>query len=423
MFVTPNTTQRKVTEIKTMKPLTFITLSKNKEVSGELKTALTSNGLTRLIGECGDADQLLADVVRMRPSAAVITLESDNTEKDFALIRKLIAASPSTSVVAAARNPSPALILGSMRSGAREFLQLPIIAEEFKTVLARMAEFSSTSEEASKHGRIIAVYAGKGGSGASFLATNLASATRGSTLLVDLNLQAGDAASFLGVDPKYTLTDVVRNVGRLDDSLIKSLVTSYSERLSLLAAPFEAHEAEDVKAQEVTEILHLLSQRYEYIVIDLQHTFDPVTVAALDRADDVLLVLTLDIPGIRSTKRALKVFDRLDYPRRKIHIVVNRWSKNIDIELQKVQTHLGEQFIGYIPNDYRKVMESINLGRPHVEADPASKISVEIKRIAELVSGNGRQQISPQPRQRLFRTVFGRSNTRDSTDLLTLGEA
>jgi pilus assembly protein CpaE len=406
-----------------MQALTFITLSKNKEVSVELKNALTSNGLTRLVGECSDADQLLADVIRMRPSAAVITLESDNTEKEFALIRKLVAVSPSTSVVAAARNASPALILGSMRSGAREFLQLPIIVEEFKTVLQRMSEFSSASEEATKHGRIIGVFAGKGGAGASFLATNLASATRGSTLLLDLNLQAGDAASFLGIDPKYTLTDVVRNVGRLDDSLLKSLVTSYSDRLSLLAAPLEAHEAEDIRPQDVTEILHLLSQRYEYIVVDLQHTFDPVTVAALDVADDVLLVLTLDIPGIRSTKRALKVFDRLDYPRRKVHIVVNRWSKNIDIELQKVQAHLGEQFIGYIPNDYRKVMESINLGRPHVEADPASKISVEIKRIAELVSQAGSQQVSPQPRQKLFRTVFGRSSTRESTDLLTLGDA
>lgn len=406
-----------------MQALTFITLSKNKEVAVELRNALTGNGLTRLVGECSDADQLLADVIRMRPSAAVITLEPGNTEKEFALIRKLVAVSPSTSVVAAARDASPALILGSMRSGAREFLQLPIIVEEFKTVLERMAEFSSASEETSKHGRIIGVFAGKGGAGASFLATNLASATRGSTLLLDLNLQAGDAASFLGIDPKYTLADVVRNVGRLDDSLIKSLVTPYSDRLSLLAAPLEAHEAEDIKPQDVTEILHLLSQRYENIIVDLQHTFDPVTVAALDVADDVLLVLTLDIPGIRSTKRALRVFDRLDYPRRKIHIVVNRWSKNIDIELQKVQAHLGEQFIGYIPNDYRKVMESINLGRPHVEADPASKISLEIKRIAEMVGENGGQRILPQPRQKLFRTVFGRSSTRESTDLLTIGEA
>jgi pilus assembly protein CpaE len=266
------------------------------------------------------------------------------------------------------------------------------------------------------------VFSGKGGAGASFLATNLAAAMHSSTILVDLNLQAGDVASFLGLDTKYSVADFVRNRTRLDSSLINSLVTPYSERLSLLAAPVEAHEAEEIKPQDVTEMVHLLSQRYQYVVMDLQHAFDQVTVAALDLADDILVVLTLDIPGIRSTKRALKVFDRLDYPRQKVHVVVNRWSKNIDVELQKVQAHLGEQFIGFVPNDYRKVMESINLGHPLVEMDPSSKTTAEIKRIAALVSGNG-QNASAQPRQRLLRSVFGRSSAPEPLDLLTLREA
>ncbi len=133
-------------------------------------------------------------------------------------------------------------------------------------------------------------------------------------------------ASFFGVAPKYSLSDFVHNRARLDDSLMTSLVTSHSPNLAVLPAPLEAHEAEDIKPEDVSEILYLLGQRYERIVLDLPHTFDPVTVAALDVADDILLLLTLDIPGIRSTKRALKVFDRLGYPRAKVHVVVNRWS-------------------------------------------------------------------------------------------------
>ena len=89
-----------------------------------------------------------------------------------------------------------------------------------------------------------------------------------------------------------------------------------------------------------------------------------MTVAALDLVDDIFLVLTLDIPGIRNTKRALKVFDNLGYPRQKIRAIVNRWSKNIDGELQKAEGHLGERLVGFVPNDYRKVMDSINLGAP-----------------------------------------------------------
>ncbi len=406
-----------------MQPLSFILLSRKSESSEELRNALAGSARVRILATCENADQILADIIRMRPSAAVITLEAENPDKEFLLIKKLVAASPGTAIISAARDTSPSLILGSMRSGAREFLQVPIIEEELQTVLDRTAEFCASNDSSTqKTGRVVAVFSGKGGAGVSFFATNLAAAMNLPTLLVDLNLQAGDAASFLGLEARYSLADFVSNRARLDDSLISSLITRHSINLSLLAAPLEAHEAEEIKPQDLTEVLHLLSQRYERIVLDLPHTFDPVTVAALDRADDIFLLLTLDIPGIRSTKRALTVFDRLDYPRRKIHVVVNRWSRNIDVELQKVQTHLGEQFIGLVPNDYRKVMDSINLGQPHVQADPASKITAEIKRIATLVSEDN-QSASPQPRKKLLGGRFGRQrSTPESLELAAVGD-
>jgi len=405
-----------------MQPLTFITLSNSSESSDELRDALAGSERAHLLADCHSLEQMLADVTRLRPSAAVITLGQDNSEKGFALIKQLVAASHDTAIITAARDASPALILGSMRAGAREFIQLPIIADEFRTVMDRVAEFCAGRENSSKrNGRVIAVFSGKGGAGVSFFGTNLAAAMGVPTLLLDLNLQAGDVASFLGLDTKYSLADFVHNRARLDDSLMTSLVTSHSANLAVLAAPLEAHEAEDIKPQDVSEILHLLGQRYECIVLDLPHTFDPVTVAALDRADDILLILTLDIPGIRSTKRALKVFDRLDYSRRKVHVVVNRWSKNIDVPLEKVETHLGEQLIGFVPNDYRKVMDSINLGRPLVQADPSSKITAEIKRIAALVSGNG-QPPSALPRKKLLGAMFGRHSPPSPLDLSMLEE-
>jgi pilus assembly protein CpaE len=400
-----------------MQPLTFITLRKNGESSDELRDALGGNGRAHLLANCDSYDQLLATVIRLRPSAAVIEVGPDVSEKELALIRQLVAASPETAVITAARDASPALILGSMRSGAREFLQLPISTDESRTVLDRVVEFCASFENsAKKNGSMVAVFSGKGGSGASFFSTNLAAAMAVPTLLVDLNLQAGDAASFLGLDPKYSITDFVHNRARLDDSLMTSLVTPHSANLALLAAPPEAHEAEDIRPEDVVEILHLLGQRYECVVLDLPHTFDPVTVAALDLADDILLLLTLDIPGIRSTKRALKVFDRLGYPRAKVHVVVNRWSKNIDVELKKVETHLDEQLIGLVPNDYRRVMDSINLGRPLVQSDPSSKITSEIKRIAGHVS-KGNHTAASEPLKKSAPGRFGRQNQATGLEL------
>jgi pilus assembly protein CpaE len=402
-----------------MHPLTFIILGKNGESSDELRDALAGSGRTHLLADCHSFEQMLADVTRLRPSAAILTVGSDNSEKEFAQIKQLAAVSPDTAVICAARDASPALILGSMRAGAREFIQLPIIADEFRSVIDRIVELQVGGETSSKsHGRIVAVFSGKGGAGVSFLGTNLAAAMGVSTLLMDLNLQAGDAASFLGIDPKYSVADFVNNRARLDDSLMTSLVTPHSPNLAVLAAPLEAHEAEDIRPQDLSEILHLLRQRYECVVLDLPHTFDSVTVAALDLADDILVVLTLDIPGIRATKRALKVFERLDYRRDKVHVVVNRWSKGIDVQLQKVEAHLGEQLIGFVPNDYRKVMDSINLGRPLVQAEPSSKITAEIRRIAALMSGIGHAPAAP-PRKK-FGTIFNRERSTAPLELQKL---
>jgi pilus assembly protein CpaE len=399
-----------------MQPLTFVTFTKDEETSKELREVLGANSRVRLLTAPQSVEDLLSDIIRLHPAVVVIHVTAATAENDFAFVKQLNSKNPNTAIIAASHEPLPSLILGSLRAGAREFLELPIIGEELRTVVDRIAEFCATVESSTtKKARVVATFSGKGGAGVSFLATNLGAAMTGPTLIVDLNLQAGDIASFLGLDVKYSLVDFVRNRLRLDDSLMGSLVTSYSNNLAVLAAPLEAHEAEDIKPQDVSEILYLIGQRFENIIIDLPHTFDPVTVAALDLADDILLMLTLDIPGIRSTKRALKVFERLNYPQRKIHVVVNRFSKANDVPLQKVEIHLGEQLIGFVPNDYRKVMDSINLGRPLVETEANSKISLEIKRIAGVVCG-GTNGASAAPRKKLLGSVFGRAKTNESLE-------
>ncbi|MGH9880973.1 MAG: AAA family ATPase [Pyrinomonadaceae bacterium] len=395
-------------------------MGRNLEAAREIKEALTGSVHTRLLAESDNADAFFSDVLRLKPSAAIIVLEAGNSEKDLDLIKKLAAAAPETAIITAALDCSPAVILGSLRAGAREFLQLPIIPAEWQTVLQRITSFCETEGNASrKTGKVVAVFSGKGGAGVSFLATNLAAAMSTPTLLIDLNLQAGDVASFLGLEPRFSLADFVANRTRLDDSLMSSLITQHSTRLALLAAPQEPHEAEDINPEHVTEILHLLGQNHECLVLDLPHTFDPITISAFDMADDILLVMTLDIPGIRSTKRALKVFERLGYPRGKIHVVVNRYSKGIDVELNKVEAHLNEQLIGLVPNDYRKVMGSINLGQPLVQIEPSSKLTIEIKRIAAMVAGSNHTTFA-QPRKRLLSTVFGRPRPTGSLELVEI---
>src|SRR5688572_28663313 len=169
---------------------------------------------------------------------------------------------------------------------------------------------------------MVAVFSSKGGCGTTFIASNLAAATSSRTVLVDLNLQAGDLPLFLGLEAKYSIADMVEKRQRLDESLINSLVTPHSTNLWLLAAPHEADSADEIEPQHVFEVLQKLREHFDYVVLDPQHTFDSITLAALDQLDDIIPVLTLDIPSIRSTHRPLQTFHRLVCPRHTVRIVV-----------------------------------------------------------------------------------------------------
>jgi pilus assembly protein CpaE len=384
-------------------PLTTVVLSTSLDNFKQIRTALSADHRVQPLAGGDDLEQLHDEIVRLKPMVAIVALGS-NSEQAIKFIQKLASESPKTALVSAAHDPSPDLLLQSLRAGAREFLQLPIRAEELRTVLDRIAEFCAVQVEApKKKGRMISVFSSKGGCGTSFIATNLAAATGARTVLVDLNLQAGDLPLFLGVDPKYSFADMAENRDRLDDTLISSFVTPFSTNLSLLAAPREADSADEIEPEHVFEVLQRLRESYDYVVLDPQHTFDSITLAALDQSDGIVLVLTLDIPAIRSTQRALEIFDRLGYPRKKIRIVVNRWSKQIDLDLRQVEKFLGEPVVGYVASDYQTAVTSINLGQPLVRSERNSKIAQEIIRIARTIGiGVSQGAVAEEPKARTF---------------------
>jgi pilus assembly protein CpaE len=390
-------------------PLSFVVLSTGLDTFKEIRTALSADGRTRLLAGGDDVEQVHEQVLHLRPDVAVITF-GPNPEQSLALIEKLARECPSTALLSAARDASPDLILRSLRAGARDFLRLPIITEELRTVLDRTVEFCAGRKVApKKKGRMIAIFSSKGGCGTSFVATNLAAATEAPTVLVDLNLQAGDLPLFLGVNPKYSIADLVENRERMDDALLNSYVTPHTTKLSLLAAPPEADLADDIEPEHVFDVLERLREKYDYVVLDPQHTFDAITLAALDQADDIVLVLTLDIPAIRSAQRALEIFDRLGYPRSKVRVIVNRWSKQIDLDLQQVEKFLNEKVVGFISSDYQTAVNSINLGQPLVQSETSSKIALEIKSITRQILGDSAQMTDEQPeRVGLWKSLFRR---------------
>jgi pilus assembly protein CpaE len=344
----------------------------------------------RLLKGTDDPDEFQGDIRRLHPSAAIVALGA-MPEPPLRLVEKLTAEQQRTAIICASHDASPDLILRSIRAGAREFLRLPIISDELETVLVRTAAFCKKQEieDTRKLGRMIAVFSSKGGCGASFIATNVASALQDPTALVDLNLQTGDLDLFLGVEARFSIVDVVQNRSRIDDALLKTYLIPHSTRLSLLASPHDAGASESIEPEDILGVMNLLRERFDYVVADLEHSFDAHTLTALDHSDEILLVLTLDIPSIRSAQRTLAIFDRLGYPRKKLHVIVNRMSKQAELDLGQVRRFLGEDALSVVQNDFKAVVNSINLGKPIVEFQPNSPVAGDIKRIASEIRGAG----------------------------------
>src|SRR5262249_3949636 len=255
-------------------------------------------------------------------------------------------------------------------------------------VLDRTAQFcAGHSQSSKKRGRVLSVFSNKGGCGVSFVAANLAIAMGAPTVLVDLNLHAGGVELFFSLKPKFSIVDLVQNRSRLDDRLLASFLTPYADPLSLLAAPPDAEAAEDMSPEYMVEIIDLLRERFDYVVFDLPHTFDAVTITALDHADEILLMLTLDILSARAAQRALAIFGRLGYSRQKIRVVLNRWSKQSDLELRYIERYLGDRVTSFISEDYRMVVNSVNLGQPLITSSASSPVVTELRSLAAACRG------------------------------------
>lgn len=295
---------------------------------------------------------------------------------------------PSVAVVLLCSTHSPEFLINSMRAGVREVLPSPATASALEAAVNRVAAKRLVGKPRDP-GKILAFIPCKGGSGATFLATNLAShlAETKSVLLVDLNLQFGDALAFVhDGKPTSTLADVAKNIARLDASLLAASTVKVTANYSVLAAPDDVAQAMEVQAEHVEAVLALAVRQYDFVILDVPRSLDTTAIKALDRAWRVFPVLQSGLPEIRNAGKLLEAFRSLGYPSEKIELIVNRFDKNSEIGIEQVQRSVGHTRIITVPNSYREVSASINHGEPLVRSTRSNPVARHLVDFAESLS-------------------------------------
>lgn len=283
-------------------------------------------------------------------------------------IGRLTHAHPDIETIVISAEQSPAFLMKAMQVGVREVLPPTLHAHALKAALQRVTRKRKPAAPA-QLGEVFVFMACKGGSGASFLAANLAHAlsTRdGRTVaLLDLDLQFGDALLMLGDQRAGSdVAEVARGIARLDAELLRTAMVSMSTTLAVLSSPQELSQALEVKASHVEAIIKQARQMFDFVVIDVGRSIDAVSLQALDQATRIFPVLQLSLPQVRDAKRLHALFRSLDYPAQRIHWIVNRYQKAGDITLESLEQSLGVKDVTTIPNHFSVVNASVNQGVP-----------------------------------------------------------
>ena len=305
-------------------------------------------------------------------------------------IERLTHANPQIELIVISAEQSPAFLMKAMQAGVREVLPPPVSDAALQAAVQRYARKRQPAP-AAQQGEVLAFMACKGGSGASFLAANLAHmlSIRGerTVALLDLDLQFGDALLMLS-DQKAAsdVAEVARNIGRLDAELLRSAMVQVSDTLSVLPAPAELSQALEVKAAHIEAIIKQARQMFDFVVLDVGRSIDALSLQALDQATRIFPVLQLSLPQARDAKRLRALFRSLEYPSQKICWLVNRYQKNGDITLESLQQTLGNQTVRTIPNHFSAVSASVNQGVPIDKLSRSSPVARALNALATWVA-------------------------------------
>jgi len=276
---------------------------------------------------------------------------------------------PEVETIVVSAEQSSAFLLKAMQTGVREVLPTLVNARAMEAAVQRVTRKRRPEAAADEVGVVMAFMACKGGSGASFVAANVAhtlSLRDGRTVaLIDLDLQFGDSLLMLSDQAAASdVAEVARNTGRLDAELLRSAMVQISGTLSVLPAPDELTQALEVLPEHVDAIVKQAQQMFDFVVLDVGRSINGVTLRALDLAAHVFPVLQMSVPNVRDARRLRNLFRSLDYSPQKIHWLVNRHQKGSDITIESLEKTLGSVAISTIPNHFNGVSASVNQGVP-----------------------------------------------------------
>ena len=269
---------------------------------------------------------------------------------------------PATGVLIVADRLDPAMLVEAMRAGVTEVVAAPLVAGDIEAAINRLGVQRSVTPDS---GIALAFVGAKGGVGTTTVAVNVATTLArlvpGSTLLVDLHVTNGDAAVFLGAEPRFSIVDALENIHRLDEAFFRNVIVKTKAGVDLLSSS-ERMMTSPLDVRRIRTLLEMAERHYRYVVLDVPRS-DAAVLDALDGVKQVVIVANQELATVRSASRMATTL-RQRHGKNKLTVVMSRPDRLAEIGHEDVERAVGVKVSHTFPSDYRRALEALNKGAP-----------------------------------------------------------
>jgi pilus assembly protein CpaE len=355
---------------------------------------LKNNSEIEISGQASTGNEAIQMAVKFRPGIILMSTNISSVDA-ISSTEKISMEVPEASIIIMGLQGEQERLHRALIAGAKNYLIQPFTDNELVNTVKKVYEqnqrlksvLQQPASSSPQYGKIISIFSSKGGAGKTTIAVNLAVALaqrqHANIGLLDANLQFGDAALYLDLVPRATIADAIVEADNLDEKNLGTYMTTYSDRLSLMAAPARPEQAEGITSGQLCNVLAQMKKKYEYVVVDTSSEFNEITLAVLDHSDVILVLAGVDLPTIKNMKLCLEIMHSLDFGTDKVHVVLNRANSTGGLSIREIENSLNLKFYATLPSDGKTVLPSINKGIPFVLSNNQTPVAQNIFQLAQ----------------------------------------